>query len=120
MKLICAAAALLLVGCTTTAKSYEYQMDYPVDAARLSLSGDARVLINCDTREVNVISDTSNGLFSRHIKNRISNICYQKKDTLNIVYHFDSAKGVDQDMIATHYPRVPPKSNTHKPGDGNS
>lgn len=120
MKLICAVAALVLAGCVTTSKAYNYQMDYPVDAARLSLSGDARALINCDTREVNVISDTSNGIFGRHIKNRINNICYQKKDTLNIVYHFDSAKGVGQDMIATQYPRVPPKSNTHKPGDGNS
>lgn len=120
MKLLFAAALLLLAGCTNKHTDNAFQMDYPVDAARLSLGGDIHVNIDCATREVEVISDSSNGIFSRHIKKRLSNICYKKTDKLDVVYRFNSAKGVKQDMIATHYPRVPPVSNANKLGDGDS
>lgn len=120
MKLLFAAALLLLAGCTNKHTDYAFQMDYPVDAARLSLGGDIHVNIDCATREIEVISDSSNGIFSRHINKRLSNICYKKTDKLDIVYRFNSAIGVKQDMIATHYPRVPPVSNANKLSDGDS
>jgi hypothetical protein len=42
--------------------------------------------------EINVISDSSNGIFSRHINKRLSNICYKKTDKLDVVYRFEPAK----------------------------
>lgn len=120
MKFLFAAVLLLLAGCTDKQTDYAFQMDYPVDAARLSLGGDIHVNIDCATRKMEVISDSSNGLFSRHVNKRLPNICYKKTDMLDIVYRFNSAKGVKQNMIATHYPRVPPASNTHKLSDGDS
>lgn len=120
MKILCAVALLLLAGCTAKHTDNTFQMDYPVDAARLSLGGDIHVNIDCSTREVEVISDTSNGIFSRHVNKRISNICYKKMDKLDIVYHFEPARGVRQNMLATQYPRVPPVSNPNKLSDGDS
>ncbi|MDR0162440.1 hypothetical protein P7L84_02495 [Enterobacter ludwigii] len=120
MKLLFAEALLLLAGCTNKHTENTFHMDYPVDAARLSLGGDIHVNIDCATREVEVISDSSNGIFSRHINKRLSNICYKKTDKLDVIYRFNSAKGVKQDMIATHYPRVPPVSNANKLSDGDS
>lgn len=120
MKLLFATALLLVAGCTNKHTDNTFQMDYPVDAARLSLGGDIHVNIDCATREVDVISDSSNGIFIRHINKRLSNICYKKTDKLDIVYRFEPAKGVKQNMIATQYPRVPPVSNSDKLSDGNS
>ncbi|MBD8459333.1 hypothetical protein [Enterobacter cloacae] len=120
MKLLFAAALLLLAGCTNKHTENTFHMDYPVDAARLSLGGDIHVNIDCATREVEVISDSSNGIFSRHINKRLSNICYKKTDKLDVTYRFNSAKGVKQDMIATQYPRVPPVSNPDKLSDRDS
>ena len=120
MKRLFAVALLLVAGCADKDRDYAFKMDYPVDAARLSLGGDIHVNIDCATREVNVISDSSNGIFSRHINKRLSNICYKKTDKIDVVYRFEPAKGVKQDMIATQYPRVPPVSNSNKLSDGNS
>ncbi|MHA8112679.1 hypothetical protein ACX122_06105 [Kosakonia cowanii] len=120
MKTLCAVAFLLLAGCNNKYTDHDFVMDYPVDAARLSLGGDIHVNIDCSTREVKVISDTSNGIFSRHVNKRISNICYKKMDVLDIVYHFEPARGVRQNMLATQYPRVPPVSNPNKLSDGDS
>ncbi|MDS1912684.1 hypothetical protein QSI79_05140 [Enterobacter asburiae] len=114
------AITFFMFGCSGHEREYNFKMDYPVDAARLSLGGDIHVNIDCATREVNVISDSSNGIFSRHVNKRLSNICYKKTDKLNVVYHFEPAKGVKQNMIATQYPRVPPASNTYKLSDRDS
>ncbi|WP_218640525.1 hypothetical protein, partial [Klebsiella pneumoniae] len=99
---------------------YKFKMDYPVEAARLSLGGDIHVNIDCATREMVVLSDSSNGIFSRHVHKRLSNICYKKTDKLDVVYRFNSKKGVRQSMNSTQYPRVPPESNTYKLSEGNS
>ena len=120
MKLLFAAALLLLAGCTNKHTDNAFQMDYHVDAARLSLGGDIHVNIDCATREVEVISDSSNGIFSRHIKKRLSNICYKKTDKLDVFYRFNSAKGVKEEMIASHDPRVRRGSLANKLSDGDS
>ncbi|EPG2187197.1 MULTISPECIES: hypothetical protein [Enterobacteriaceae] len=120
MKRLFAAALLLLAGCANKHTDYTFKMDYPVEAARLSLGGDIHVNIDCATREMKVISDSSNGIFSRHVNKRLSNICYKKTDKLDVIYRFNAAKGVRQDMIATQYPRVPPVSNTDKLSDRDS
>lgn len=105
---------LVLCGCLKHSNEYNFQMDYPLDAARLSLGGDVNVQINFATRKINVISDTSNGIFSRHIYKRLSNICYKKTDSMSVIYHFNANKGVKQNMIATQYPRVSPKSDPNE------
>lgn len=110
----------LLAACGNDSSRYHYQMDYPIDAARLSISGNAEVTVNCATKEVKILSDSSNGVFSRHIQKRVYNICYMKNETLNIVYQFNPATGVRQNMLATHFPRVPPVSNANKASDRDS
>lgn len=110
----------LLSACGNDSNRYHYQMDYPIDAARLSISGNAEVTVNCVTKEVKVVSDSSNGVFSRHIRKRVYNICYMKNETLNIVYQFNPATGVRQNMLATHFPRVSPESNANKASDRDS
>ncbi|WP_337083921.1 hypothetical protein [Enterobacter kobei] len=120
MKRLFAAVFLLLAGCSSKHTDNAYRMDYPVEAARLSLGGDIHVNIDCATREMTVISDSSNGILSRHVNKRLSNICYKKTDKLDVVYRFNAAKGVRQNMIATQYPRVPPESNTDKLSNGDS
>ncbi|HHA1302622.1 hypothetical protein [Enterobacter kobei] len=120
MKRLFASVFLLLAGCSSKHTDNAFRMDYPVEATRLSLGGDIHVNINCATREMTVISDSSNGIFSRHINKRLSNICYKKTDKLDVIYRFNAAKGVRQNMIATQYPRVPPESNTDKLSNGDS
>ncbi|HFP8179635.1 hypothetical protein [Enterobacter hormaechei] len=120
MKLLFAVVFLLLVGCADKHTDYKFKMDYPVEAARLSLGGDIHVNIDCATREMVVLSDSSNGIFGRHVHKRLNNICYKKKDKLDVVYRFNSKKGVRQSMISTQYPRVPPESNAYKLSEGNS
>ena len=119
-RLLLTAITFFMFGCSGHEKEYNFKMDYPVDAARLSLGGDIHVNIDCVKRKVNVISDSSNGIFSRHVNKRLSNICYKKADNFDVVYRFEPVKGVKQNMIATHYPRVPPTSNTDKLNDGDS
>lgn len=119
-RLLLTAITFLMFGCSGHEREYNFKMDYPVDAARLSLGGDIHVNIDCVKREVNVIYDSSNGIFSRHVNKRLSNICYKKADKFDVVYRFEPAKWVKQNMIATHYPRVPPTSNTDKLSDGDS
>lgn len=109
-----------LAACGNGSGRNHYQMDYPIDAARLSISGNAEVTVNCATKEVKILSDSSNGVFSRHIQKRVYNICYMKNETLNIVYQFNPATGVRQNMLATHFPRVPPESNANKASDRDS
>ena len=119
-RLLLTAITFFMFGCSGHEREYNFKMDYPVDAARLSLGGDIHVNIDCAKRKVNVIADSSNGIFSRHVNKRLSNICYKKADNFDVVYRFEPAKGVRQNMIATHYPRVPPASNADKLSDGDS
>lgn len=119
-RLLLTAITFFMFGCSGHEKENNFKMDYPVDAARLSLGGDIHVNIDCVKRKVNVISDSSNGIFSRHVKKRLNNICYKKIDNFDVVYRFEPEMGVKQNMIATHFPRVPPASNTYKLSDGDS
>ncbi|CAK0703274.1 hypothetical protein FGAF467_15430 [Escherichia coli] len=103
MKHFFLAAALVLSGCVTV-RPYYYKIDYPINAARLSLGGEARVLINCDTREVDIVFDTSKGIFGRHIRNRVNSICYQRKGPIDIIYRFEPVSVDGQSMSAIMHP----------------
>ena len=97
---------VFLVGCTNVNKPYNFQMDYPVAAARLSLSGKVAANINCETKTVDIISDTSDGLFSRHIKQRINSICYGKTDSRRVEYSFNADRSPRTNMLATQPSRT--------------
>lgn len=97
----------LITGCTDSNRPYNFAMDYPVEASRLSLSGKVVVNIDCDTLNVNTVSDTSNGIFSRHIKKRAANICFRKSGTSKFEYTFIAPRTPAYDMIATQPQRTP-------------
>lgn len=90
---------MMLSACSE--RPYSFAIDYPIDAARLSLGGTVVAKIDCDTKSVQIISDTSNGIFSRHISRRVSNICYNKSGIINATYNFDPVRGPQQNLLAT-------------------
>ena len=97
----------LISGCSSTERPYNFVMDYPVEASRLSLSGKLVAELNCDKHSLKLISDTSNGIFSRHVKNRVNSLCYGKKGTRNITYLFNAPRTPAYNMIATQPQRTP-------------
>jgi len=101
-------SALLVTGCSNTERPYNYVMDYPVSASRLSLSGTVIADIDCDRHDVKIISDTSDGIFSRHIVKRVNGICYKKAGSYTVEFVFDPERGPKHNMLATQANRVPP------------
>lgn len=98
---------LILAGCASANHPYNFKMDYPVDAARLSLSGSVVAMVDCDNKTADIISDTSGGVFSRHVKKRIHNICYGKTGVSKVEYDFNAPRTAKNDMIATQPARHP-------------
>lgn len=98
---------LLIAGCSATERPYNFVMDYPVEASRISLSGKLVANINCDANSLTVISDTSNGIFARHVKKRLSNLCYGQSGVKNVNYVFNAPRTPAYDMIATQPQRIP-------------
>ncbi|WP_152527596.1 hypothetical protein ACP26F_17460 [Franconibacter pulveris 1160] len=106
-KAITLVIALATSACAISGKPVNYVMDYPVEASRMSLGGEVTALIDCDTKEVSVISDSSNGIFSRHLNRRAWNICFRKQGQFKVTYRFDPVRGVGQNMLATQPSRTP-------------
>ena len=119
-RILFTAITFLMFGCSVDDREYNFKMDYPADAARISLGGEIYVNIDCVNSKANVIYDSSNGVFSRHVNKRLSSICYKKDDKFDVVYRFDPQRGVKQNMIGMHYPGILPASNTDKLSDGDS
>jgi hypothetical protein len=46
-RLLLTAITFFMFGCSGHEREYNFKMDYPVDAARLSLGGDIHVNIDC-------------------------------------------------------------------------
>lgn len=105
-----------LSGCSSIPNEHHFQMDYPLQAARLSIGGEVSAIIKCDTHEINIISDTSGGLFSNHIKRRINNICYNNNESFHVIYKFDPVRGARQNLLATQPNRNLPVLNTYELG----
>jgi len=101
------AISLTVAACATSGRDNDYVMDYPIDAARMSLGGEITALVDCDKKEVSVISDTSNGIFARHLKRRVWNICFSKQGKFKVTYRFDPVRGTGQNMLATQPSRTP-------------
>lgn len=88
-----------VTGCANTNRPYNYQIDYPVEAARLSLSGDVIANIDCDSNKAEIISDSSNGIFSKHIQKRVSSICYKKSGKHKAQYQFLAMRDGTNDIL---------------------
>lgn len=97
----------LISGCSVDNRPYDFVMDYPIEASRLSLSGSLEVEIDCDKYSLQVISDTSNGIFSRHVKSRVNSLCYGKKGMTKVSYIFNAPRTPAYNMIATQPQRTP-------------
>ena len=97
----------LVSGCSANNRPYNFVMDYPVEALRLSISGDINAVVNCENNSIQVISDTSGGIFTRHIKRRAKNICYGKTGTQHVHYIFNAPRGPANNMLATQPQRTP-------------
>lgn len=105
----------ILSGCTNqNIVDYRFQMDYPLQAARLSISGEIFAIVNCPDRKIDIISDSSGGILSRHVKSRLANICYNNEESFQIIYKFDPVRGPQQNMIATEKNRTLPVLNTYE------
>lgn len=91
--------SMFFSGCANKDRSYSYQMDYPVEAARLSLSGDVIANIDCDSNKAEIISDSSNGIFSKHIQKRVSSICYRKSGKYKTQYQFIAMRDGTNDIL---------------------
>ena len=101
------AISLVSVACASSVKDAGYVMDYPLEAARMSLGGEITAVFDCDKKKLSVISDTSNGIFARHLNKRAWNICFKKHGQFKVTYRFDPVRGAIQNMLATQPPRTP-------------
>lgn len=99
--------ALATSVCATSGRNTDYVMDYPVEASKMSLGGEITAVVDCDKKEVSVISDTSNGIFARHLNRRAWNICFKKQGQFKVTYRFDPVRGTGQNMLATQPSRTP-------------
>lgn len=93
----------------TASASAEVLPDYPVNASRLSLNGSVAVSIDCDSRKVEVVREsTKAAYFSSQVKKQVANICYGKTGTLDRVYVFKMDKRVGSyDMLVNNADRKP-------------
>ncbi len=104
-----------LSGCTNhNFGDYRFQMDYPLQAARLSISGEVFAIVNCPDRKIYIISDSSSGILSRHVKSRLANICYNNEASFQVIYKFNPVRGPRQNMIATEKNRTLPVLNAYE------
>lgn len=98
-----AGAALVFSSLVSPAQA-EVVPSYPVDASRMSLEGSVAVSIDCSTRTVDVIREsTGAAYFSKQVKKQVANICYGQEGTLDRVYIFKMNKRVGaHDMMVNN------------------
>lgn len=98
------AGAALVFSSLVSPVQAEVVPSYPVDASRMSLEGSVAVSIDCSTRKVDVIREsTKSGYFSKQVKKQVANICYGQEGTLDRVYVFKMNKRVGaHDMMVNN------------------
>lgn len=91
-------AALMAVSFNSMAINMHF--GYPVEASRLSLSGEVEFNVDCATQDVEIVK-SSNIIFDRHIRKNVKIICYRdtEKHHVRMVYK----EGIEsrKDLIAT-------------------
>lgn len=75
------------------------KIDYPIAAARLSLSGSVMVIYFCDTKSV-IAYNSSSEIFSRHARSKVHAFCYGKYGIHNVNYIFERGRSDIVNMIA--------------------
>lgn len=63
------------------------QIGFPVDAARMSLTGEVKANIDCSQKSIDIISST-NSIFTKHVKKNINVFCYKDTDRYNVTFRF--------------------------------
>lgn len=98
------AGAALVFSSLVSPVQAEVVPSYPVDASRMSLEGSVAVSIDCSTRKVDVIRESTDAAyFSNQVKKQVANICYGQEGTLDRVYVFKMNKRVGaHDMMVNN------------------
>lgn len=98
------AGAALVFSSLVSPVQAEVVPSYPVDASRMSLEGSVAVSIDCSTRKVDVIRESTDAAyFSKQVKKQVANICYGQEGTLDRVYVFKMNKRVGaHDMMVNN------------------
>ena len=95
--------AILILFVSSYANAINTNIGFPVSAARLGLSGSVDFTIDCAKKDL-TIQESTNVLFSQHIKKNISVMCYLDKDTHNVRMEFKKDL-FNQNMIARQHNR---------------
>lgn len=95
--------ALALVA-PLNAMAFNAQIGYPVDASRLSLTGQTDVTINCADKTV-TINQSDNVIFDKHLRKNVHVMCYRDTGTYNAMFYWKPGKLGHNDLIATQTSR---------------
>lgn len=98
-------SAAAFIGCSYVGNvNAESLPSYPVQAVRMSLEGSVAVSIDCATKNVEVIRESTTGkYFSRQVKKQVANICHGESGTLDRVYVFKMNQQVGaHDMLVNN------------------
>lgn len=101
MKKIIVTLALLA---PLNAMAFNAQIGYPVDASRISLTGETNVTINCADKTV-TINQSDNVIFDKHLRKNVHVMCYRDTKTYNTVFYWKGGKLGHDDLIATQTSR---------------
>lgn len=108
MKKLIVAFALLA---SFSASAFNANIGYPVAAARISLTGKVVANIDCATKEIE-IHDSTNEIFTRHIKANKSVMCYKDDNVYNVTFKYERGSKVITNLLTTQPNRFLPKHNT--------
>lgn len=108
MKKLIIVAALLA---SFSANAFNANIGYSIPAARISLTGEVNFTIDCATKEIE-IHDSTNEMFTRHIKANKSVMCYKDDNVYNVTFKYERGSKVITNLLATQPNRFLPKHNT--------
>ncbi|UGO53112.1 hypothetical protein HAZELMIKA_22 [Klebsiella phage vB_KaeD_HazelMika] len=107
MKKIMLSALFLL---PLNAMALNINIGYPVDASRLSLTGEVAFNLDCKNKEI-TIQESSNVIFDKHLLKNVSVMCYKDQGKYSMKFAFGKGKMGRDDMIASQTSRYLPDPN---------
>lgn len=90
--------AVMLLFFSFGASALNLNIGYPVSAARLGLSGSIEFFVYCSNKDLQII-ESSNELFSRHVRKNVSVICYRDNARHEVKIDFKKDE-FNQNMIS--------------------
>lgn len=97
MKTLLAVIAILA---SFSASAFNANIGYPISAARISLTGEVVAKIDCSSKNVSIVSSTSE-IFSRHVRSNKSVICYKDSGQYSVTFNYSKGDGVKTNVLAT-------------------